>query len=138
MDSQNYSFIKRIAGLMLSILLLIVASGRDLFAVERLPLYVKQNIAGAPQLLGVPFPVGKLFSPDHVRVINDQGEEIPSQITVVSNWEPAATSIKWIWVFFFSENSDSYERSEEHTSELQSLMRISYTVFCLKKKNNKH
>src|SRR3546814_4161890 len=36
---------------------------------------------------------------------------------------------------------DSYwspqeKRSEEHTSELQSLMRISYAVFCLKKKNN--
>src|SRR3546814_4419863 len=32
------------------------------------------------------------------------------------------------------------DRSEEHTSELQSLMRISYAVFCLKKKkkNNKH
>src|SRR3546814_5797753 len=29
------------------------------------------------------------------------------------------------------------ERSEEHTSELQSLMRISYAVFCLKKKRNK-
>src|SRR3546814_9079944 len=28
------------------------------------------------------------------------------------------------------------ERSEEHTSELQSLMRISYAVFCLKKNNN--
>src|SRR3546814_6739062 len=28
-------------------------------------------------------------------------------------------------------------RSEEHTSELQSLMRISYAVFCLNKKNNK-
>src|SRR3546814_15137411 len=28
-------------------------------------------------------------------------------------------------------------RSEEHTSELQSLMRISYAVFCLKKKTNK-
>src|SRR3546814_5123105 len=28
------------------------------------------------------------------------------------------------------------ERSEEHTSELQSLMRISYAVFCLKKKRN--
>src|SRR3546814_6756439 len=27
------------------------------------------------------------------------------------------------------------DRSEEHTSELQSLMRISYSVFCLKKKN---
>src|SRR3546814_4078382 len=29
------------------------------------------------------------------------------------------------------------QRSEEHTSELQSLMRISYAVFCLKKKKNK-
>src|SRR3546814_2302915 len=31
----------------------------------------------------------------------------------------------------------SVARSEEHTSELQSLMRISYAVFCLKKKNDK-
>src|SRR3546814_11332215 len=31
----------------------------------------------------------------------------------------------------------SHERSEEHTSELQSLMRISYAVFCLKKKKKK-
>src|SRR3546814_4840948 len=30
------------------------------------------------------------------------------------------------------------DRSEEHTSELQSLMRISYAVFCLKKKNKQH
>src|SRR3546814_17973377 len=30
---------------------------------------------------------------------------------------------------------DAERRSEEHTSELQSLMRISYAVFCLKKKN---
>src|SRR3546814_6185235 len=30
----------------------------------------------------------------------------------------------------------SAQRSEEHTSELPSLMRISYAVFCLKKKNN--
>src|SRR3546814_5859869 len=30
------------------------------------------------------------------------------------------------------------QRSEEHTSELQSLMRISYAVFCLKKKKNYH
>src|SRR3546814_1935587 len=32
----------------------------------------------------------------------------------------------------------SNHRSEEHTSELQSLMRISYAVFCLKKKNTRH
>src|SRR3546814_9552862 len=30
-----------------------------------------------------------------------------------------------------------FQRSEEHTSELQSLMRISYAVFCLKKKTEK-
>src|SRR3546814_7964992 len=33
---------------------------------------------------------------------------------------------------------DLDRRSEEHTSELQSLMRISYAVFCLKKKINTH
>src|SRR3546814_9992801 len=32
----------------------------------------------------------------------------------------------------------THDRSEEHTSELQSLMRISYTVFCLKKKKQYH
>src|SRR3546814_3331208 len=32
--------------------------------------------------------------------------------------------------------AEEFARSEEHTSELQSLMRISYAVFCLKKKNS--
>src|SRR3546814_7612867 len=34
-------------------------------------------------------------------------------------------------------DGDEMQRSEEHTSELQSLMRISYAVFCLKKKTRK-
>src|SRR3546814_8255581 len=38
-----------------------------------------------------------------------------------------AVRIAWPWTRGY--------RSEEHTSELQSLMRISYAVFCLKKKN---
>src|SRR3546814_3952402 len=33
---------------------------------------------------------------------------------------------------------EQFARSEEHTSELQSLMRISYAVFCLKKKKKHH
>src|SRR3546814_14832585 len=37
--------------------------------------------------------------------------------------------ITWRWV----KGHDGLRRSEEHTSELQSLMRISYAVFCLKK-----
>src|SRR3546814_7919303 len=36
----------------------------------------------------------------------------------------------------FGRPSNGSSRSEEHTSELQSLMRISYAVFCLKKKKN--
>src|SRR3546814_8914255 len=35
------------------------------------------------------------------------------------------------------QRSEHVDRSEEHTSELQSLMRISYAVFCLKKKTHK-
>src|SRR3546814_15854229 len=37
--------------------------------------------------------------------------------------------------WFWAESEQMELRSEEHTSELQSLMRISYAVFCLKKKN---
>src|SRR3546814_8439802 len=37
---------------------------------------------------------------------------------------------------FRGEGLDGVVRSEEHTSELQSLMRISYAVFCLKKKKH--
>src|SRR3546814_5403099 len=36
--------------------------------------------------------------------------------------------------FLYGSNTSRSTRSEEHTSELQSLMRISYAVFCLKKK----
>src|SRR3546814_7051260 len=42
----------------------------------------------------------------------------------------AATSRRWR----ASSSLDAETRSEEHTSELQSLMRISYAVFCLQKK----
>src|SRR3546814_8108627 len=44
--------------------------------------------------------------------------------------DAARTLPKGLWVDFRGQR-----RSEEHTSELQSLMRISYAVFCLKKKN---
>src|SRR3546814_5080910 len=40
--------------------------------------------------------------------------------------------------FLATEESFAHDRSEEHTSELQSLMRLSYAVFCLKKKRKTH
>src|SRR3546814_2416803 len=39
--------------------------------------------------------------------------------------------------FYTGANAQAIVRSEEHTSELQSLMRISYAVFCLKKKRTR-
>src|SRR3546814_6533300 len=48
----------------------------------------------------------------------------------------AAPGGQVVWLHRTMTASDMYFRSEEHTSELQSLMRISYAVFCLKKKNN--
>src|SRR3546814_2811426 len=55
----------------------------------------------------------------------DTGEACPDVITGVSP--------NLVWA---DDNRTVFYRSEEHTSELQSLMRISYAVFCLKKKNN--
>src|SRR3546814_9244312 len=43
---------------------------------------------------------------------------------------PLNTYLRWLPCLY----NPSQDRSEEHTSELQSLMRISYAVFCLKKK----
>src|SRR3546814_7596530 len=45
---------------------------------------------------------------------------------------------RFLTFFFHPRAGRAAHRSEEHTSELQSLMRISYAVFCLKKKNTKH
>src|SRR3546814_1506236 len=57
--------------------------------------------------------------------------------------QAAAPSLPMVDLFFRSashaaSSGNDEARSEEHTSELQSLIRISYAVFCLKKKKPKH
>src|SRR3546814_10739342 len=52
-------------------------------------------------------------------------------------WEPTYQSKEAIFPYTRYEGIKIHDRSEEHTSELQSLMRISYAVFCLKKKKQK-
>src|SRR3546814_2530301 len=54
------------------------------------------------------------------------------------NRELARDNAAEMFVTIFAGILDLATRSEEHTSELQSLMRISYAVFCLKKKNSHH
>lgn len=72
------------------------------------PIKVQNAEPGAPVKFGIPFPKGELFSPDHVRVLNESGQEIPSQKTKVTSWEPVDESIKWLWVFFFADQSKEY------------------------------
>src|SRR3546814_5209360 len=63
----------------------------------------------------------------------EQGVMPPSMHVVLGTGEIA--TIQTTAVFhYFNFARQRFERSEEHTSELQSLMRISYAVFCLKKK----
>src|SRR3546814_4425282 len=51
---------------------------------------------------------------------------------------PSATAATAAQTPLTNDFNDASVRSEEHTSELQSLMRISYAVFCLKKKKKHH
>src|SRR3546814_10811340 len=60
------------------------------------------------------------------------GTTNPSSSGAPSKGEATASSATTMLNIFYSALSE--DRSEEHTSELQSLMRISYAVFCLKKK----
>src|SRR3546814_1934455 len=62
---------------------------------------------------------------------------ILDQATEVARRKHQIELVFSIALFDYTELAINIGRSEEHTSELQSLMRISYAVFCLKKKNNK-
>lgn len=77
-------------------------------AAETIQIKVENALEGAPLTLGIPFPQGVLLSPDHVRVMDQNGNEIPSQTTQVTTWEPIDFSVKWLWVFFFASGDDSY------------------------------
>src|SRR3546814_7712539 len=86
-----------------------------------------------------------LFDPLHLALMDD-GEKLvldvrPASADLVKNNRACAPYCRWrLDVLQAPVPSRHREgtRSEEHTSELQSLMRISYAVFCLKNKNNRH
>src|SRR3546814_3607947 len=71
-------------------------------------------------------------------------EAMASMLAQVCCRSPVSMMVASVMLLFRGEKGGGLERaegreqarSEEHTSELQSLMRISYAVFCLKKKTN--
>src|SRR3546814_7804934 len=85
---------------------------------------------------------GKLLSQVPVRLVDDFLREYDNcRDSVLSDTGPIRKYIAsraedelTEWDILLASRSENGERSEEHTSELQSLMRISYAVFWLKKK----
>src|SRR3546814_4158352 len=74
------------------------------------------------------FPYTTLFrSPGSVITVSSSSAAGSASSFAAEVWSAATSSAL--------KTLSSTRRSEEHTSELQSLMRISYAVFCLKKKN---
>jgi hypothetical protein len=76
---------------------------------ERIPISIEESKEGAPITMGIPFPQGALLSTDQVRLLDSKGKEIPCQVTEVTSWEPVDFSVKWVWVFFFATEDDSYQ-----------------------------
>jgi len=90
-------------------LLVLVALGCRSRGREHVPITIEHVQPRAPITVGVPFSKGALHSPSHVRLLNADGEEVPAQVTPVTTWAPADSSLKWIWVFFFANEGDTYE-----------------------------
>src|SRR3546814_7706313 len=92
--------------------------------------------------LGLVLFAGRLaLSTRRSRVVSGR-EEMIGSIAVVQDWSDGQGHVfvhgeRWNAVSATPLDTGERVRSEEHTSELQSLMSISYAVFCLKKKQSK-
>src|SRR3546814_9942892 len=84
------------------------------------------------------FPYTTLFRSQRQEYVR-LGREIVEKAFRQEGYELAEKALRGVLKMFKAETTDDLLlRSEEHTSELQSLMRISYAVFCLKKKRHKN
>src|SRR3546814_7577794 len=81
-----------------------------------------------------PLPVGLVVARVVARQRRHVGEVAPAGGPVGAEMEPLVGVAEAVQEMHLLEGLRAVVRSEEHTSELQSLMRISYAVFCLKKK----
>src|SRR3546814_10597876 len=103
----------------------------DLFAGEPLAKAVKLNRSGIEPVAVQPFGLNRQMDMGTRRVCMKR-QDIIVIVAEFGMGQPANGSQHLVRVSAFGHRED---RSEEHTSELQSLMRTSYAVFCLKKKN---
>src|SRR3546814_2998474 len=80
------------------------------------------------------------MGPKTICFMMDEFAKLPKSETVLTGPDLGRSKKVSYWLIFQARSQivKTYSRSEEHTSELQSLMRISYAVFCLKKKITKN
>src|SRR3546814_10603297 len=98
------------------------------------------------RLLAVALLIGFLFAVDRILARESEDAVPATGLAVVGGLIAARIAyilqhrdaFAYDWWSVFAVWQGGFSRSEEHTSELQSLMRISYAVFCLKKKIKKH
>src|SRR3546814_6411721 len=83
------------------------------------------------------FPFPTLFrSPDDYMILPETISKEPLGPMVRQGDDQWLVLVRWALNAMIEGEEYGITRSEEHTSELQSLMRISYADFCLKKKKN--
>src|SRR3546814_8094077 len=85
----------------------------------------------SPRLSGRPLAPPLQSSSPNCSPACASAQRSSARVLISANMENVLTTTKF-------RESGSLGRSEEHTSELQSLMRISYAVFCLKKNKHQH
>ncbi len=93
------------------IVLILITTVCGLFKIigaDRIPITIENHAPGAPITMGIPFPLGVLESPDHIRLLDANHREIPCQVDQVTTWEPRNYSVKWVWLFFFAESGENY------------------------------
>src|SRR3546814_8472146 len=84
--------------------------------------------------LAVGLKRGKLILEDHLGIIEQPADQRRLAVVHRSAGDEAQQRLVLMDFEILIDVLGNERRSEEHTSELQSLMRISYAVFCLKKK----
>ena len=68
-----------------------------------------------PATFGVPFPHATLDSADHVRLVDRNGKEVPSQITATSSWNADRRDVRWLMVDFLA--SSTMDKGGEYRVE---------------------
>src|SRR3546814_10694021 len=123
--------------------LVIAAMAAGAYGLSGGPFYIPGKYSNTAEIVGLAKAAARFPGAFYISHVRDEGNYDIGVVAAVDEVIPVAreakipgvvTHIKVLGPQAWGKSADV--RSEEHTSELQSLMRISYAVFCLQKKHN--